>query len=176
MGINIAEKATKFTGTTDRADRSYDAPPAFSNLCLWKRCDARVPTIAWSRWQLQAKFWSTLLEFRHLVNILTPSVAQRLRSDSSYRNGGSILQPPPAFRRWRSAAEANMRITNATIKAHSELLTEQVLLGSVGNTGEMSRTRFASGPDVRLRPCVIDPLGGAQLFFRCRYTDGASRY
>jgi hypothetical protein len=32
MGINIAKKRTKFTGTTDRADKSYDARPAFPNL------------------------------------------------------------------------------------------------------------------------------------------------
>jgi hypothetical protein len=46
MVINIAKKRTKVTRTKDRADKSYDASPAFPNL--WERCDARAPTIAWS--------------------------------------------------------------------------------------------------------------------------------
>ena len=51
-----------------------------------------------------------------------------------------------------------MRTANATIEAYPQLVTEQALLRSAGDTGEVSRTRFAAAQMSDYLPATLTPL------------------
>jgi hypothetical protein len=91
-----------------------------------------------------SEFWSTLLEFRHLREYLDSFLSASTALGLVLPDGGSVLHPSPTLRLGRSNTEANMLTANANVEVYSQLVTEQALLLSAGDTGEVSCTRFAA--------------------------------